>query len=86
MYSALLWQDSRKPSFFLMDFVLKKRGRSLRPEETPDTIDGKIVKKIDFVKSHVLIHYSKIKNLLIYVDALGFIHCITFRVKQDLRG
>lgn len=66
-----MWEDSKKPSFFLMEFF--ERGGEF---------EGKIVKKIDFVDSHVLVHHSKLGNALVYVDAIGFLHFIVFRSKN----
>lgn len=71
-YSALMWEDSKKPSFFLMEFLEKKNGN----------FEGKIVRK-DFINSHILVHYSKLGNALVYVDALGFLHFVVFRDKKD---
>lgn len=67
-----MWEDSKKPSFFFMEFLEKRNGE----------FEGKIVKKVDFVESHVLVHYSKIGNAIVYVDAVGFLHLISFKPKE----
>ena len=69
-YTSLLWEDSVKPSFILMNFDARDGKR----------VKAKIIKKIDCVECNYLVDYKNINNnTLGFVDSDGYLHFIFFK-------